>query len=60
MADKKWWGYIHVDGSLHAKVYFDEKDLNEAYGSPFVGIVFPPITGTREDIIKLMENPNDI
>ncbi len=38
MTDDKimWWGYEHVNGSYHAKRYFDEADLKEARESDFV------------------------
>jgi hypothetical protein len=37
----KWWGYIHTDSSIHAKRYFDEKDLSEAVESDFVDRICP-------------------
>jgi len=33
-----WWGYRHVDGTLHLKRYFDVQDLIEARESPFVEV----------------------
>lgn len=50
-----WWGYIHVGGTLHAKRYFDKRDLQDAEESDFVDRVFRPIEGEREDIIKIMK-----
>jgi hypothetical protein len=38
----EWWGYLHTDGSIHAKRYFDFEDLTEATGSPFVDRVYGP------------------
>jgi len=38
----KWWGYIHKSGSLQVKRFFDKRDLEEAYESPFVEWVFGP------------------
>ena len=56
MNDKiMWWGYIHTSGTLHAKRYFDKRDLQDAEESDFVDRVFRPIEGTREDILKIME-----
>jgi len=31
-----WWGYRHINGSLHLKRYFDNGDISEAINSPFV------------------------
>ncbi len=56
MNDKiEWWGYIHTDGSLHAKRYFDALDTKEGRESPFVKRVFGPIEGTWDDIINMMK-----
>lgn len=38
----KWWGYLHVEGTLHVKRYFDMQDLNEAQESPFVKFLAGP------------------
>jgi hypothetical protein len=38
----KWWGYLHTNGGLHVKRYFDEEDISEAHESPFVWIVAGP------------------
>ena len=38
----KWWGYVHQNGSVHAKRYFDRRDIQEAMESPFVAEVYPP------------------
>lgn len=32
----KWWGYVHENGSLQIKRYFDEQDIRDAEESPFV------------------------
>ena len=32
----KWWGYLHVNGSIKAKRFFDHKDIDEARESDFV------------------------
>ena len=34
-----WWGYKHISGTIHAKRYFDKRDIQEAYESPFCDIV---------------------
>jgi hypothetical protein len=38
----KWWGYLHVDGTVHAKRYFDEKDIIEARESDFCAGIHGP------------------
>ena len=38
----RWWGYLHTDGSLHAKRYFDKRDLDEARESTFVAEIMEP------------------
>lgn len=49
----KWWGYIHENGSLHVKRYFDEEDLKDAEASPFVERVLQPIEAeNREQALK--------
>lgn len=47
-----WWGYLHVDGSLHVKRYFDQRDLDDAYESDFVYQVCQPLLAiSREDAV---------
>ena len=44
MADKnKYWGYIHVDGSLIMETYKGNMDLINALGDPFVKQVFSEV-----------------
>lgn len=38
----RWWGYLHTDGSVHAKRYFDQRDLDEARESTFVDQIMEP------------------
>ena len=38
-----WWGYLHVNGSVLVKRFFDNRDLTEAHESPFVQAVCTPI-----------------
>ena len=38
----KWWGYLHTEGTIHAKSYFDHEDIDEARESPFVDRICPP------------------
>jgi hypothetical protein len=48
----KWWGYIHTNGSVQAKRYFDPLDIQEARESPFVAqVVLPFDAESREDAL---------
>lgn len=38
----RWWGYLHTDGTVHAKRYFDQRDLDEARESTFVDQIMEP------------------
>lgn len=50
-----WWGYLHESGTIHAKRYFDERDLQEAYESPFCRHVFRPFKALdRDDALKVI------
>jgi len=51
----KWWGYLHQNGSLHVKRYFDEEAISEAHESPFCWIIAGPweCAGHDEALIKL-------
>lgn len=52
----KWWGYMHTNGSLQVKRYFDERDLSEANESPFVETVYPPFeAGGHEHAIQILK-----
>lgn len=51
-----WWGYKHTNGSLQAKRYFGEEDLDEAMESPFVAAVFGPFEADgREEALEILE-----
>ncbi len=54
----QWWGYLHIDGTVHVKRYFDDKDIEDARESDFVRVVAGPITGERDKcrgiIVKLL------
>jgi len=53
MKYNKWWGYLHVNGTLHVKIYFGELDITEAWESPFVAVVAGPwVCENREEAIK--------
>ncbi len=38
----KWWGYLHTNGTIQAKRYFDEMDIAEAKESDFVARIVGP------------------
>ena len=49
----KWWGYLHVNGSLQVKIYFDQLDITEAQESPFCEQVAGPwVCENREAALK--------
>ena len=53
----KWWGYIHVNGSIHVKRYFSELDTDEAEDSPFVAqVIYPFKAYNREDAIIYVQH----
>ncbi len=53
MSTNKWWGYIHTNGGIQVKRYFDKQDIIEATESPFVKMAFGPFEAVdRDDAIK--------
>ena len=51
-----WWGYLHTSGSLQAKRYFDERDLDDAYESSFCAQVVRPFEAdTREEALEIVK-----
>lgn len=54
----RWWGYIHTSGSLHAKRYFDKRDIEEAKESPFCARVFGPDYDSQEAVLDAMRMDN--
>jgi hypothetical protein len=50
MSELEWWGYVHTSGTVHAKRWFgDQRDLDEARESDFVGNVYGPFKATCRD-----------
>jgi len=52
MSDKlMWWGYLHADGSIHAKRWFgDHKDYTtDCEGNDFVAQVVRPFEAENRD-----------
>lgn len=62
----KFWAYIHENGTLHTKRYFDEGDIIEAQESDFVRCVLMPIDAKSiaeaakifRDIVDGLAKPN--
>lgn len=46
----KWWGYLHIDGSVKVKPYNDPRDLADAQSSDFVALVVNPFEAENSDI----------
>jgi len=44
-----WWGYLHTNGSIQAKRYFDKRDIEDANQSPFCELVVKPFEATDRD-----------
>lgn len=40
----RWWAYLHTNGTVQLKRYYDPFDLVEAKESPFVQKVYGPFT----------------
>ena len=50
-----WWGYLHSSGTLQAKRYFDQQDIDEAHQSPFVeGVVGPFYASSRDEALQII------
>lgn len=50
----KWWGYLHTNGCIQVKRFFDRRDIDEALESHFVrNTVGPFLAANREDAIKI-------
>jgi hypothetical protein len=48
-----WWCYLHTNGYIQAKRYFDDRDLEDADESPFVQERSQPFEAEdRDDAIK--------
>ena len=52
----KWWGYLHMNGTIHVKRYFSQEDLIDAYESEFVHTVFQLfLAENREEAINIVK-----
>lgn len=43
----EWWGYLHTNGNIQAKRYFDRRDIDEAWESDFVKLAFGPFLASN-------------
>jgi hypothetical protein len=56
----EWYGYLHVDDSIHCKRYFDEDDINEVIESDFVFRVHGPFEAeSRKEALKVLKEVFD-
>jgi len=52
----QWWGYKHLNGSIQVKIYWGEKDIEEARESRFCEKVLGPFTArSREEALLKLE-----
>lgn len=52
----EWWGYEHINGTLQAKGYYDERDITEAESSPFVAqVVYPFLASDRNEAVAFIK-----
>jgi len=56
MEENLWWGYKHISGTIQAKRYFDKRDTDEAYQSPFCEQVIEPFKAkSRDEAIEIIK-----
>jgi hypothetical protein len=49
----KWWGYLHTEGTVQVKRFFDQLDITEANQSPFVKEIVQPFdAASREEAVQ--------
>lgn len=52
-----WWGYEHIEGTIHAKRFFSYDDIDDANESSFCKkIILPFIANNREEAIKIIKS----
>jgi len=50
-----WYGYLHVNGTIHVKRFFDYGDIHEAESSDFVVRVVGPFdAGSRDEAMEIV------
>lgn len=48
-----WWGYLHVNGEIQAKRFFNYEDIQDAKDSVFVKKIFEPVKcSSKEEAIN--------
>lgn len=53
---QKWWGYRHTSGTVQAKPFFSQDDLDDAHESDFVAQVVEPFDCRgRDEALKIVE-----
>ena len=51
-----WWAYLHTEGTIQVKRFFDDEDLKEAAESPFVQRYLRPFEAdSRDEALKIAE-----
>lgn len=54
---QSWWGYLHINGKVQVKRYWDERDLKDARESPFVKELIEPFSANdRADALEKIIN----
>lgn len=54
MTKLKWWGYLHVNGTIQAKRFFDDRDIQDARESDFVARVHGPFEAEDRNFALLV------
>lgn len=49
MEKNRWWGYVHVNGNIQVKRFFDKRDIDDARESPFCKYIFDPFESKDRD-----------
>jgi len=50
----QWWGYLHTNGKVQVKRYFDARDLSDAEESDFVQRITQPFDADdREEALEI-------
>lgn len=53
----RWWGYLHINGTIQAKRFFSGLDVSEAMDSDFVLRVHGPFEAEgREEALKILSD----
>lgn len=51
-----WYGYLHIDGSVHTKRYFGQEDIQECSESDFVECVYGPFEcDSRDEAVEIVD-----